>query len=102
MKILEIKNSRGYFYLGNGKKIEIDKINKESIIKLLELVINEDVEMDDYHEQENKHPAQEIIYKTIYDKLYELKNNKDIFRNGASELYKEALEKYKIEKDSSE
>ena len=103
MKLLEIKDKKGYFRSPlsdadqNGKITLIDQIDKEGLMMLLNLYINgDDIEMDSYEEHPIENPAQQIIYKNIFDNFSELVNNKNKFKDEGERLYLDAIQKYKV------
>ena len=105
MKCLEISNGKGYFLNSNNEMQEIDKITKEDILRLLNIAtdINNTFEMDEF--DENKGPSNEahkIIYGSLYKKFIELLENKTRFYDESKAIYKDALEKYKINSDSEQ
>ena len=94
MKILQIENSKGYFSLDGKEWNPIDEINKENLMRLLNLVLKSSTEMDEYTEESIGNQVHQIIYKSIYEKLAVLQNNKDRFIDKSDRLYQEAIEKY--------
>jgi len=94
MKILEIKDSKGFFSSDGKKWIPIDEIDKENLMNLVNLVLESSVEMDEYNEGSIGHQAHQIIYKSIHGKLMTLQGNKDKFRDESDRLYLESIEKY--------
>ena len=71
MKYLYIENGRGFFSVSGLEtdKQTIDKIRKEDLLRLLNLIVDESAEngfeMDPYDEESLKNPAHKIIYKHI-------------------------------------
>lgn len=94
MRILKIDQNKGYFSLDGEEWLELDKLTKESILALLDLIISGDAEMDEYSEEKLKQPAHGIIYRNLYQKLSELSSNKDKFKRESESLYKESIDKY--------
>lgn len=94
MKILEIKDSKGFFSLDGRQWTAIDEINKENLMILVNLVLKSSVEMDKYNEENIGNQAHQIIYKSIHEKLMALQDNKDKFKDESDRLYLEAIEKY--------
>lgn len=98
MRLLKIKSKKGFFCLGETDDtcVEIDKIDKDKIMKLLDIAVSVDFDMDDYEDKKNKinNPAQEIIYRNLFNKFKEFKENKNLFKENGEGLYKDALEKY--------
>ena len=97
MKFLKINDNKAFFLKDKAEPenwTEIDKIEKEDLMKLLDFAIQEDFEMDVYDENILANKAHQIIYKSIYEKLNTFLNNKDRFKGETEAIYKEALEKY--------
>ena len=101
MKYLKIENNKGHFLRikdgGASEWVEIDKINKDDLLSLLNTAISSEFEMDVYTEAEMANKAHQIIYKNIYEKLSNLETMKSKFKDESESLYKEAMEKYRIE-----
>ena len=97
MKFLKINDNKAFFLKDKAEPenwTEIDKIEKEDLMKLLDFAIQEDFEMDVYDENILANKAHQIIYKSIYEKLNTFLNNKARFKDETEAIYKEALEKY--------
>lgn len=94
MKILEIKEGKGYFDNGDDGWRPIDEIDKDGLMRLLNLFVDSDVEMDDYDEAKLSHQAQQIIYKSIFEKFNNLKENKSKFKDESDRMYLSAIQKY--------
>lgn len=97
MKFLKINNNQAFFLKDKEEPetwTEIDKIEKEDLMKLLDFAIEEDFEMDVYDENILANKAHQIIYKGIYEKLNIFLSNIDRFKDETEAIYKEALEKY--------
>ncbi|MGQ8867677.1 hypothetical protein [Myroides sp. TSA_177.3] len=102
MKYLKIDNNKGYFRLVSDETswIEIDKIDKDSLLSLLKLAGRSDeFKMDEYQDELLQNPAHNIIYKNIFLKFNDFIENKTRFKDSVESTYKPALEKYKIEID---
>lgn len=94
MKYLEIENNKGYYYL-NSQKIEIDKIAKEDILELVKILMSEeDFTMDEFSEEKLQHGVHKIIYRNIYSKFQDLKNEKDSIIDEVNQDFQEAFQKY--------
>lgn len=94
MKILEIKENQGLFSVDGKHWIMIDEIDKENLMKLVNLALTSPVEMDEFIENKINNQAHQIIYKSIYEKLKALQENKNKFIDESERLYLEAIEKY--------
>ena len=94
MKILEIKENKGFFSVDGEHWVMIDNIDKETLMKLVNLVLTSPVDMDKYDEKIVGNQAHQIIYKSVYEKLIVLQANKDKFKDESDRLYLEAIKKY--------
>jgi hypothetical protein len=98
MKLLRIKgDGQGYYVDSNGNEVSIEKINKEELLRLVTLTLQEDVEFDEYDEGALKNPAHQIVYKSIYGKLKGLRERKKEFRDESDRLYLDEYEKYRAD-----
>ena len=90
MKYLYIENGQGFFSVSGLEtdKQTIDKIRKEDLLRLLNLIVDE---------ESLKNPAHKIIYKNIYDKFDALIKKRVQFKDETCDLYKSAIEKYSTE-----
>ncbi len=95
MKVLKIENSQGFYSTTGAGYISIDKINKEDLLKLLDLALEDDFDVDKYSEDDIKNQAHQIIYKSISEKLLDLNRRKDEFRDESERLFLQEYEKYK-------
>jgi hypothetical protein len=102
MKYLHIKDNKGFYWDGKEYQ-EIDKINKDSLLVLLNAVETDEFELDPYDENLLVNKAHQVIYENIYSKFEQFLNDKDQFKTEVDSLYKEAVNKYGTEeKDDSD
>ncbi len=95
MKILKIENGNGYFYLQHDSEWQpIDAIDKTALLKLLDLYLENDVEMDSPDDQSVSNQAHAIIYRGIFDKLSQLTDEKSRFKDESETLYLDEMKKY--------
>ncbi|MFT4802475.1 MAG: hypothetical protein ACI93N_002253 [Flavobacteriaceae bacterium] len=98
MKYLKIDNNQGFFIKDKTQTenwTEIDKIEKDDLLKLLDYIIeDDDFEMDIYNVEILGNKAHQIIYESIYEKLNGFLTNRDGFKDQTGNIYREALEKY--------
>jgi hypothetical protein len=97
MIYLKIEDNRGFFLKDKEYPedwIEIDKIEKEDLLKLLDYATEEEFEMHEYNEEILGNKAHQIIYKNLYEKFSNFLSNKDRFKDETDNVFKEALEKY--------
>ncbi|MFW6016092.1 MAG: hypothetical protein ACOCRK_06610 [bacterium] len=99
MKYLKINNNKVEYTLDKTNWEEIDQIDKHDLFELINLAIEEDFEMDDYDKDLIGNQAHQIIYKNIYNKFSDFLENKTRFIDESELLFKDALEKYKINKE---
>jgi hypothetical protein len=99
MKLLKIENDLGYYYDNQGKLATVDKITKDDILRLVNLTLdtNQEVEFDEYNNDNLKNQAHKIIYKSIFDKLQELKKRRQAFIDESERLYLSEYERYQDE-----
>jgi hypothetical protein len=95
MKILKIDNGNGYYKVSDSSDWKpIDAIDKDGLTKLLNYFLESDVVMDNLDENTLSNQAQQIIYKSIYDKFSILEENKGKFKDESDRTYLEAIQKY--------
>ena len=95
MKILKIENEMGYFFLEPIAGWQpIDTIDKNSLLKLLDLFLDNEVQMDSPEEKSIRNQAHSIIYRGIFDKLDQLSHEKSRFKDESERLYLEEMKKY--------
>jgi len=95
MKLLKIEASQGFFLGEDGNYILIDKITKEQLLRMVNLVLSEDVKFDEYDVENLLNQAHQIIYKSIHNKLSELNEREAEFIDQSERLFLEDYEKYK-------
>lgn len=99
MKCLEIKGGKGYFLNEEGNMVELDKMKKDDLLYLLNVLTNteETFEMDDIQSCKLENQAHKVIYESLYDKFSELLQNRTRFYDESAALYKDAIQKYRNE-----
>ena len=93
MKYLVIKDSKGY-YRNDNEMVEIDKINKDDLLKLINHAEESEFEMDTYEENQLQNKAHQIIYQGIHTKLSDFLRDKEQFNRDVDALYAEAVGEY--------
>ncbi|MEB6747768.1 hypothetical protein MX641_10230 [Staphylococcus haemolyticus] len=73
----------------------ITEITSNDIYKLLEVILESNVTMDNYEDKKIDNPAEEIIYVNIYNQFKEIIEDKTNIIDSINEEYKLAEEKYK-------
>jgi len=102
MKVLKISKALGYFVNRDGQDVEIDKIDKEEILRLVDVALKQDVEMDEFDEEKIKNPAHQIVYKNVYRKLKSLCERREEFKDESETMYLEEYEKYRQDAPTQE
>ena len=99
MKLLKIEDNQGYYYDNQSKFATVDKITKDDILRLVSLTLdmNQEVEFDEYDVDNLKNKAHQIIYKSIFEKLQELKKRRQGFIDESERLYLKEYERYRDE-----
>ncbi len=95
MKLLSIENNAGYYLNDLGQYNPIDKITKEDLLRLVNLTLHEDVEFDAYDDSAIKNQAHQIVYKSLFEKLRDLKDRKKEFVDESERLYLKEYERYR-------
>lgn len=95
MKILKIEHGCGHFCKeADGPWSQIDTIDKNDLLILLNLFLENDVEMDDPSEYELSNEVHKIVYANIFDKLVSLLENKSTFKDESERRYLAEINKY--------
>jgi hypothetical protein len=98
MRLLRIDGSLGQFLGEVGDYRPIDKITKDDLLRLVDLTLREeDVEFDEYDEEKVKNQAHQIVYKSIFGKLRELRGRKQESIDQSERLYLAEYERYRGE-----
>lgn len=97
MKALKIKDHHGYFLTEEDGYEAIDKIDKVILLRLVNLALEDDFEIDEYDEERLNNKAHQIIYKSISEKLNDLHQKRSQFRDESERLYLDEFEKYKAQ-----
>lgn len=97
MQHLKIENNKGFYQIEPDQWKEIDKIDKESLVILLDKALESEFEfkMDAFEANKILNKAHSIIYRNLYEKFSELSENKNRFKDDSELLYKNAFEKYR-------
>ena len=94
MKLLSIKDNEGFYLDKSEQYTPVDKITKEDLLRLVNLTLQEDVEFDEYDDNAIKNQAHQIIYKSVFEKLRDLRDRKNEFVDESERLYLKEYEKY--------
>lgn len=95
MQILKIENGVGLFNTSDDEVWKpIDQIEKDDLMAILNLFVENEVEIDPISDGNLQNPAHKLIYESIFDKLQTLKDNKSKFKDESEKRYYEEIEKY--------
>lgn len=95
MKLLKIEENMGHFLGDDSAFHPIDQIKKEDLLRMVNQVLTENVELDEYAEDAIRHQAHQVIYKSIYKNLKELSARRSEFIDESERLYLADYERYK-------
>ncbi len=102
MKLLKIESNLGHFLNKEDDFDLIEKITKEDLLRLANLTLENEVEFDEFDEELIKNQAHQIVYKSVYDKLYDLKERKKEFVDESERMYLSEHERYREEHTQQE
>jgi len=94
MKRLRIDSGRGQYILNGEEWRDVGEINRDDLLELVNLALTEDFEIDKFSPDDLKNPAHQIVYKNLAERLVELQDNRDRFRDESESQFKKAIEKY--------
>lgn len=94
MKLLKIKDNLGYFLNSEDEFVSVDKITKDDLLRLVNLILEDEVEIDEYNDGNLKSQAHQIVYKNISEKLNGLKERKQEFIDESERAYLQEYERY--------
>ncbi|BCK33115.1 hypothetical protein VCSRO96_2935 [Vibrio cholerae] len=97
MQALKIDNNQGYFLKDDNTYEVIDKLDKTALLYLVNLSLEDDFSIEDYDEAKIRNQAHAIIYKSVSEKLLDLFEKRQQFKDESEGLYREEYEKYSVE-----
>lgn len=93
--LLKIENSRGHFRDRDGKFHTVDKLTKDHLLHLVDCVLAEDeVDLAPYDVDAIRNPADQIVYKSVFEKLSDLRQRRQEFVDESERLYLEHYERF--------
>ena len=95
MKLLKIEDNEGWYLNDQGDFVPIDKITKQDLLRLVSLILAEETEVDEFDAEAIKHQAHQLIYRSISEKLGDLRNRRLGFTDESDRLYLQAYERYR-------
>jgi hypothetical protein len=97
MKLLKINETGGHFRNETGDYIPIDRIGKDTLLRLVQWTLHEEaVSFDEYDERALKNHAHQLIYKSVAQKLAALRKRRTSFIDESARLYLQEYEKYRF------
>ncbi|MAF56431.1 MAG: hypothetical protein CMK03_00610 [Ponticaulis sp.] len=96
MRILKVERGQGYFLSEKPEQQyqPIDEITKDDLLRLLTIVVENEVEMDAPDKDQLTNQAHLIIYQSIQSKLDSMSQNKQKFRDESQRKFATELDKY--------
>lgn len=95
MKLLSISDGKGYFLTEAGESLPLDQISKEDLLRLVDLTLTSDCQMDAYDASLLLNQAHQIIYENIWTRLSELASRKKEFLDESKRQYLSEYERYR-------
>lgn len=96
MKLLRIHEHVGQYLGADGNYESIETIDKEDLMRLVDRTLDaEEFDVDAYDEQAIKNQAHQVIYKSIAQKLNDLRKRREAFIDESARLYLAEYEKYR-------
>jgi len=96
MKLLKIDQNSGFFRDSAGVYLPINQVTKEDLLHLVSLTLEDAAcSFDEYDEKLVKNEAQRVIYKSIHQKLVDLKSRRLAFLDASARLYLNEYEDYR-------
>lgn len=96
MKLLRIHEHAGQYLEADGTYESIDRIDKDDLLRLVDRTLDADeFDVDAYDEQAIKNQAHQVIYKSIAQKLNDLRKRREAFIDESARLYLAEYEKYR-------
>ncbi len=102
MKILKIESKVAKYTTDEKNYNNVETINAGDILKILNIVMEHDIEYDDLISKESDpsviaNPAQWIIYNNLLIKIKSLIEQKSSIKEEVDILFKDAYDKYKLD-----
>lgn len=95
MQLLKIEDKKGAFLGESDDFVSIEKINKEHLLRLVDLALTQEVTFDEFDAEALPNRAHQIVYENVYNKLLDLSEKRDAFVDGSERLFLEDYNQYK-------
>lgn len=102
MRLLRISDGVASYLGPDDQFVSVDRITKEDLLRLVDLTLSRDVEFDSFDQESVKNQAQQIVYKSVVEKLQELKQRRKEFTDESERLYLQEYERYSEELSASD
>lgn len=94
MKLLRIEDNHGQFLSADGSYESINKITKDDLLRIMERVLDENGELDQYEQGNITNQAHQVVYKSIYSNLKALLDRRQEFADESERMYLEDYKRY--------
>ncbi len=94
MKLLRIDGNVGQFLAEDNTYHDIDKISKDALLWIVEKILDDLGELEEYDEERINNQAHQVVYKSIYGNLKALEGRRQEFVDEAERIYLEDYKKY--------
>jgi hypothetical protein len=96
MMLLKIEEPNGFFLGKNGNYVSIDMIDKEELLRLVGLTLSDETaEIDKFDDSKIKNQAHQVIYRSVSQKLSDLKARRKVFVDSTARLFLAEYERYR-------
>ncbi|HYE71690.1 MAG TPA: hypothetical protein VEF04_00105 [Blastocatellia bacterium] len=96
MKLLRTDEGRGEYQCADSTYAPVDRLGKEGLLRLVDAaLVEEEVEFDPYDDQATKNQAHQVIYKSLYLKLTDLRKRRTEFKDESARLFLDEYERYR-------
>jgi len=96
MKLLVIRDGKGFYRAENGAEAPVDQLTKEDLLRLVGQVLTGECEMDELNAELLQNQAHRIIYENVWSKLVGLRSRRKEFVDESKRLYLTEYERYRI------
>jgi hypothetical protein len=96
MMLLKIEEPSGFFLGKLGEYVPIDKIDKEELLRLVGLTLTEETaKIEKFDDSKIKNKVHQLIYRSISQKLSDLKTRRKVFVDSTARLFLAEYERYR-------
>lgn len=96
MKLLRIDDTAAQFLRPDGTYAPIDKIDKDDLLRMVDRTLeDEQFEVDPYDENAIKNQAHQVIYRSVAQKLVDLRKRRQEFLDESARLFLDEYERYR-------